>query len=518
MLKAAIVYTGRRRAMATCWPVWALAVILTGCNGAHLYNPAEHELAKKAESSFKDAKLSQSLEEERKLAEKMLARELEVVRRHVLARRDLTIVTLLLADTKVEDFQRKVGDRIVQLAGPAGQSDALVGMIAQLPTARQNVQLAEARYRVAYRAIVGGRKEPDLGKCPAQEDFPGLDDHKLVGLQDAYDRLETNRQTYQNVAMQINESNSGEFGALNTRIVNVEQELQKLESAIEHADIEYQDAKKRYDNELQSSQPPDVVQVARDLQDKLAALTRPAMQAQKVLAAAGVDDLGLSGAIKKLQAEYDNLNELLDAFVTGNGQAQPDSLPATKVRVRLAATLPSVFKEVGEALNYPQVGVLVLEANRLRIELESVRKRRQRAQTVLDLLRLKRDATGAELGLLRGVQTDLNGQDATKTIVSLIGDPADMLRHQRLASALLNYVNAWTVHRVAEEQADYMLIGLRHAAALDASESALAQWDNLVGEPITQLVALHGSGVKTQDLANLIQAAGLGAIGYGVNR
>ena len=68
-----------------------------------------------------------------------------------------------------------------------------------------------------------------------------------------------------------------------------------------------------------------------------------------------------------------------------------------------------------------------------------------------------------------------------------------------------------------QDEIHYMMIGVRHEAVVDNSENALGQFENLVAVPLSQLVAYHGSGIKPEQIGNLISAAGLSVIGVGVN-
>jgi len=95
---------------------------------------------------------------------------------------------------------------------------------------------------------------------------------------------------------------------------------------------------------------------------------------------------------------------------------------------------------------------------------------------------------------------------------------ASLACRELMVSALLRYANSWTLGRFVQEEMDYRVIGLRHLAVIDQSEVAFAQWENVLSVPIGQLVEYHSGGIRPEDVANLINALGLGAIGYGVNK
>ena len=60
-------------------------------------------------------------------------------------------------------------------------------------------------------------------------------------------------------------------------------------------------------------------------------------------------------------------------------------------------------------------------------------------------------------------------------------------------------------------------IPLPHPRVMDSSEVAINQVDTLIRLPMTQLSKAYGSGITPQQLGNLINALGLGAIAVGVN-
>lgn len=86
-----------------------------------------------------------------------------------------------------------------------------------------------------------------------------------------------------------------------------------------------------------------------------------------------------------------------------------------------------------------------------------------------------------------------------------------------IAQRLISVLNAMTFGEAQQEQLDYQLIALGHDAALDSSEVAINQVDTLIRLPMTQLSKAYGSGITPQQLGNLINALGLGAIAVGVN-
>lgn len=60
-------------------------------------------------------------------------------------------------------------------------------------------------------------------------------------------------------------------------------------------------------------------------------------------------------------------------------------------------------------------------------------------------------------------------------------------------------------------------IQLNQSVAVDMAEISVSAWNDLLAAPIAELLQYHEGGVTTQEIANLINALGLGAIAWGVN-
>ena len=81
-----------------------------------------------------------------------------------------------------------------------------------------------------------------------------------------------------------------------------------------------------------------------------------------------------------------------------------------------------------------------------------------------------------------------------------------------LARVLASVSNARTLGRAEHEKLEYMLLAQAYEAALDDSETAIAQVDSLIRIPLEQLAKAYGSGIRAEELSNVINALGLSAI------
>src|ERR1035437_487340 len=94
--------------------------LLGGCVGTHIYRQADSDLATKTEASFKSAKPSQMLTEERKQLDVLSERELAVVRRQTLALRDAWLIEIVgraNATNAANDLTTHIDERLLKLTG-----------------------------------------------------------------------------------------------------------------------------------------------------------------------------------------------------------------------------------------------------------------------------------------------------------------------------------------------------------------------------------------------------------------
>lgn len=96
-----------------------------------------------------------------------------------------------------------------------------------------------------------------------------------------------------------------------------------------------------------------------------------------------------------------------------------------------------------------------------------------------------------------------------------LGTAVDAEAKRHLYQALALYASSIATARVRQEETDYRLIDLDHAQAMDSAEAAAQMWNALIATPINQLVEYHGSGVKPEQLAQILALLG---IAVGVNR
>jgi hypothetical protein len=328
---------------------------------------------------------------------------------------------------------------------------------------------------------------------------------------------------------------------LNEEAGAAERNKAAYEAELKTAQAAYEDAKRGYDTAVKGGQANQLNSLAGRVRTALDTLGSPlksqnAEAADKELKRLGVADLTLQGLVQALDERRRALTDLLGpapasetptpataAAGTSPGAATdtPAAPAGTPLGRAIAASLPSInaFLSKGQA---PPVTALVLEAENLRLQSEGLKKRIAGADAQIALLMAERDAIRGEILWLSKAARSLDDLPRARCVMT--GDlTADLQSlsppcRESALRALIFYANSWNLGRVMEDQIRYMRIAARHAAVLDASDTALAQWQNLIAVPVSQLVAYHGSGIKTEDIAALLQALGVASIAAGVNR
>lgn len=479
--------------------------LLSGCAGTHLYRAEQHELALRAETAFREAKLSEAVRGERAVLDQLLEQELAVVRRQTVVRRDARLLALTTATSDSGSWislQREVAARLLELSGGAADVYALLDASVDIVDERSAMDASEREYELFRQP-----DDPSLA-CPAPSagKTPGQADARVPF--DAFQRRCERYLAAQTVVSGFGQPDT-EFGRANALIVATERARDAANADAASLKAGAAQAKRAYDAAVKAGKRDEL----REAEERLASLLGEADK--PIEAATALDeqfrDLALAPTIAKLEARRESIGRIVDALLSKGGDAS--GTPPGELQSELAvAKAAGAMQGYITAARYPEVSVLLLESESLRLRLEAARLRLANAEARLELLRGRRDALIAEVRALNQARMtlDLLTKDGCRT-----GALTDDFRkgnakcRELTARALLHFANSWTLGRVAQEEADYRLIAARHSAVVDASENALAQWETLIGVPVSQLVAFHGSGIRAQDIAQFLYALGI---------
>ena len=512
------------RRLACAAPVVLTLLSAAGCANVafHAYHPDDHKVAQTAQTAFKDAALSKSLDAERAAIDKLLARELAAVRRDQVSLRDEKIAAFLTSASAAESwdqFSRDIQGRLAVLLGSGDPAKAAKDLRTIIDDIERSTRMVAQHQDGFYLATMNAGKAERVAcsdkalqrTAPADSTAAGawrLFSSACRTLRGAMKKLE-GIQSGGGLLKQA----TGELSALDLLSDQLQAEVKSVSDAYDKAVAGYQEKVADADS------PGRIEQAAASLKGKLAKLDAIADKATKAAAAPVLKDLGLGAVIEKLKRQKKAADDLLAAVAEGGAPPKEPS-EKTSLLLNIAASV-TAFEKAIDPKRHPQVAVLMLESEMLRLDLAAAEKRLARAKEAIAIVKEKRDVLLEEVRLLDRAHLRLESAAATSCPkkASLLKDYQDDKQgacRNDIAGALIAYSLSWELGRIPAEQSDYKRFGLDHQYALDQSEAALAQTEALIGAPLERLVALYGSGLKPEHLSNLIQAIGLGAIAVNV--
>lgn len=486
------------------------AIFLGGCAGTRLYRASEDASAQKAKNAIVAADLKNALAPERIALQEFKKREQEAVRRDQIGIRDLKLIALLSATDKEHgwDFlQTEIEKRYDELINGTSKEgveiQTKVGLVevAQStldPHIRTYLMASEGKVKLQCRDPLPESQRPPDRTDLAFTYYPFVDACK------AYIEAGKNLDALQ--------QKGGMLQVVATKIKEIERDQALFEENLFIAKKVYADAL----SASKAAKPEDgkIEGLAASLKKSFDGLATTsefnALANDKILSR--LLDEGKLEQVKKKKAAIDEVIQALQ------GNVDAEAKPALK---RLSAI--SGLEKVLTAEPAPPVSALILQAEFLRLEASGIEKHVTRAKEKIALYMKKRATILDEIIFLNEATKAFDAFQALKTLKNKKECPEKTTIHENflsatkecrlhLAQGLSGFVNAMTFGKTEQELIDYQMIELGHDAALDDSETALVQTDNLIRVPLEQLAKIYSDGFKPEDLSNVIHALGLSAI------
>ncbi|HEY4640312.1 MAG TPA: hypothetical protein VII75_03135 [Thermoanaerobaculia bacterium] len=448
---------------------------LAGCGT--LFNKQRSDAATAAQTKFNDIKLLDLVKDERKHNGEMLMREIDIAQRQMTAARDARLLAIVTSSDDVAR-RKKLGEAIeARLKVLTDNDEDFAGLLTKIDEREESLRTAIDEY------LILRKKSDPKPECSGTNP----DVSKPAGSK--WEFIQTRCGQLVELRRELASKPKGMLGAIALKISATENARAELATNLKAAEADARQMAKKLAEAQKAGKPVFDEKELEKLKERVANVTIPSAQQ---LSDAGIDDVRAAAALRWIEMQKAAVDKLLAAATSG--EAQPPA--GTSDALQIAAALPSLANQLQQGFRYPRVSALVMESQRLRIEADRYRRQLARVDEELALLREKlrrlRDET-------RAVSAAKSEFDANHTDV-----------------ALAKYTEAWTASRIPTTAVEWKLIGLAHDRALDQSEAALAQWDALVRTPLEVLVAAEGSGLKPDDIARLLHAIELGAIGVGV--
>jgi hypothetical protein len=359
-------------------------LLSSGCAGTHLYNKTNHEMAKKADSSFKDVGLSKSLVKERERLAEFLSQEIEVVRHQTLARRDAQLIAIIGNNKKsFNKFKETINERLLELV------DNDVEKFVEITNLIWAQEQKLANIAQAYNIFPEASKHPL--SC-SDKPLPSVKNNSLQAMINEYSD-ECNK--YKELKSGL--LGKGEYGELTNTIQNVKTEQNGMAKELKARKGKYNAALEKY--KTLKAKPEEISNMAKDLSKRLEALDGPFSIGTQSLKMLGLEDLKLIGQIEKLEEQRKSIGTIIDKISKGESISEPDAASDTKIDIRIASTIDSLSELYTKFNTYP-LNALILQNERLRIEIDGLKRRVVNAKEQLYLIEQKRDAIKLEVDFL----------------------------------------------------------------------------------------------------------------------
>lgn len=482
-------------------------LFLPGCAG--LFNQPRLDKAKEAQSAFLDAKLSESLDQERTHTAALHARELSVTERQGIAIRDAELLQIIDKNPAEghKILSRRIRDRLDELGGTGARAIA-----SKLDAIAKQEQALDGRAD-AYR----NSKTPDdpAPRCPKDaQDANKLSQTKFSSKAAEADwkDLQAECEALAKLRQELEAQNAaGEYAEVLRALRTFDEERARIKAKVTEADEAFKAAKKTLEAQRAANKPVDLKIVAEGLKKQLDGIAVPDAQS---LGLVGIDRLHAEAELKWLETQQTHIANLLAAAAASDGSV--DVPQGIDDDLQIARVLPGIAAQLDAGLRYPRLSALILQSEHLRLEADRLRNEIARTDQHIELLRSRRKLMNAETHYLSEARNKLTKCKDRDLAAETFAKLPDECRNA-FTSALIAYANAWTLGRIPASKIDWAVVQLHHDMSLDQSVSALAQWQNLIGVPLAALVKSYETGVKAEDIGRTLNAAGLGWIGLGVH-
>jgi hypothetical protein len=529
------------RGCGTAAAFGVLIGLLAGC-GLHLHRPGDEKQARAASDGFKSLKLDAAITTARANADALMAAELDTRRKvgEMLVRRDL--LSVLALDPPETDLELPRG--WPKLVKETDDVLARYGIVAGTPPkftkdGQRELLLITRRFEHAdnlvlelrvYDSLVTTYTRRDKAKmlsteCPPKDlpatKPPALDDgawnYYQANIVPACARVEKTRATLKSLENVLRRDPA--YREIDDDIARLEQSVRDNEAAAKKAAEQYEKAKK------QLADAEDHLAKETAAKDKDAKRIEDAKDGVKkaVTGLNGALDAAKSFPLLEAAVKSDLLAEIVTNAKFLSGDKTTAAHQKTKKFVAALDRYPDIAARLRAARD-PGVNVFLLELALQRLEYQKLATEQAASRELLTILKAKRE-------------THIEAVTAWARVKALIARPEkdfpravqDRLARERVATvlsddppvvkqAVVNYAAAKLLEDAELPAFDIRLADRYYRLSLDFSETALQARNDLIRAPLQEITAYHEGGIRSDEVAALLHAIGLGAVGVGVNQ
>lgn len=496
---------------------------LAGCGSVRLYSETRNKQGTEAKEAWAKVDLGMMVTTERENLKKLLDLELETQDQLATGIRNHRLRGLV--EGKVgEALVKPTNDLLKQLVGPADAFQKVQETLGELRTSSRTLETR----REAFEGLPF-----DAPSCDEVQDgsVPAAIETAISNASPG--RQAVFRSLVEELAKTCKEV--GEAGDTEAGAIEAIEAYRQLGGEMAKAVKQYDTDKAALDAVRGNEAPLKVAyKAARDEYDKAVAdyerdstlLAKVQEKASAVReAAAGLAELQDAFAVELLA---EGRLKSIDSFFKTVASTDPAAdLPKDANRTAAAlALLPDLVDKSREALaeaKKPLAFPLLMRRNYEQLRLEAAKREIAARQAMVDLSRDLMDAIYLEAGQVSHAARSFRdagvGEDSSVTILAVF-DARNTKKDQRelLYNAAGRYLDALNRLEARRYKLQYMRIAATHERALAYSEVNVKQWESLIGTTVNQVGDYSAGGIKSQDIMDLINAAGLIYIGVGVNK
>lgn len=486
----------------------------------HTYDPGRDKAAQAIQEAYGKVDVLEVIRLEETNLAAIASLELSALESQAVARRNAEIFRLLNETNTLATafFERSIGERIKQLAGPG-------------PNPRPNEPLIEidklnadfddlAIAKLQFQQRLGIAPPPfDYGllSIPSAEAWFEQHPPRTPGPPAVYTAYSN---ACQRIAAQLGRvaGTQGTLAETLRTLSEAQQAAQRQQSAVLEAQAYYEGAVKAYNGAVEAANASGTGRVAAGIQGT-GRLLEEVQRALNTVAHSG----GNLGKLMAITNELAALDVVIGAC--GSTNAPPANAmvndPALRKAVLVGTQLHGVLEQgqaLEAAIRRPPLMDLLIRREMLQIQKETLLKAVEREETKVKLLERIWLATVAKYSLLNEIK--LLQAQLTPEVLGKTPDQALALRGGGSGAvvvnqALLEYAEVMRVFDYQIKVGEFGLTHLVYQEANGASESAARMWNSLIANPINELVQYHASGIKPEAAADLlIKALGAGAIAW----
>ena len=515
-----ISYRARHSPIISYFPYLIIVFAATGCAQPFLYNEARDRQGQAATKAASEVKLTETVTTIQKRFDSLLDLELDAAKTRFVQIRESEIKELAFKTAPIKDtWIERINTRLTAIGGMADWQK--IDDLAKKEKIAQD-HVAERRNGFIEAFMVVPPPCDRLIKQPGfpPSDFQGIKEEQRKEAESFLQRFIEPCTTFVDAQTELKAARKSESGGELTRVLlqlerdqTEKRENDELRQVVQAA---MQSAIDAYNKEAQDIDKPEH---KNTYSERLVAAAQKLLDTLKTLE----EKQGALGVEVLAKERIKHIEEVLTAITRGEVDTSKWNGNLRKA-IAVTGSIPALTDEATEMLHEakrPRLVPLVIarEHQRQLVEeaarVDAVLERRIAAsQKIVKLYRNEYDTLSYIFRTLKK-----SGQQSWQAQSLLKLDANLKLEQKRLLYELLG-IYFGDIPQLQSDQRlwEYRRITTFYEETIERSKAGALMWQNLLDGVANTVAGYHSAGVKPEEIAQLLQALGVVAVGIGVNR